>query len=305
MSDNGIRISVSVRTGFGAGDGRAGMAALVNRVRASRDAGLAGLYVGDHHSQAPDRYYQNVPTLARLAAEWPDADLGALFLVPLWNPVLLAEQVGVLSTMTTGRLSIQLAVGAGEAQFAAMGKSLETRRRDLETSMRIIRGLLAGETVSVSGVTTGASIAPIPPEPVEMWMAGHAQPVLDRAARADGWLAGPGASDAELARMLSLYRDSCEHHRRPIGRIALRRDVHIGVDDADAGRVADPILTQGYRGFDPAVTVVGGPQRVADRVRSYQDMGFTDILIRHLAGDESQVLASTARFAKVRELLGQ
>ncbi|WP_170323140.1 LLM class flavin-dependent oxidoreductase [Gordonia effusa] len=305
MSHNAIRISVSVRTGFGAGDARAGIAALVNRVRASRDAGLAGFYLGDHHSQAPDRYYQNVPTLARLAAEWPEADLGSLFLVPLWNPVLLAEQVGVLAAMTTGRFSIQLAAGAGEAQFAAMGKSLRTRRRDVETSTDIIRRLLAGETVSVPGVTEGAAISPIPAEPVEIWMAGHAQPVLDRAAAFEGWLAGPGASDAELARMISSYRDSCERQGRTPGRIALRRDVHVGVDDADAERVADPILTQGYRGFDPAVTVVGGPQRVAERLRAYQELGFTDILIRHLAGDEAQVLASTARFANVRELLGQ
>lgn len=302
---SGPRISVSVRTGFGPGDGRAGLVTLIDQVRASRDAGLAGLYLGDHHSQGPGRYYQNVPTLARLAAEWPDADLGALFLVPLWNPVLLAEQVGVLAAMTSGRFSIQLAVGAGEPQFAAMGKSLATRRSDIETATDIIRRLLDGETVTVDGVTRDATIAPIPPERVDIWMAGHAPAVLERAAAHDGWLAGPGATDAELAGMVGAYRELVERGGRDPGRVALRRDVHVGADDADAERVADPILTVGYRGFDPAVTVVGGPERVAERFRRYAEMGFTDILIRHLAGSESEVLASTARFARVRELLGE
>lgn len=305
MADSAIRIGVSVRTGLAPGDPRVGLAQLIDRVRASRDAGLTGLYLGDHHSQAPNPYFQNVPTLARLAAEWPDADLGALFLVPLWNPVLLAEQVGVLASMTSGRFTLQFAVGAGEGQFAAMGKSLETRRRDIETSTDIVRRLLAGETVTVDGVTNGAAISPIPPEPVGIWMAGHADAVLRRGAAADGWMAGPGASDVELARMVATYRQACAEQGRPEGRVVLRRDVHVGADDADAERVADPILTVGYRGFDPAVTVVGGPARVAQRFADYREMGFTDVLIRHLAGDQAEVLESTAKFAKVRELLGE
>ncbi|HEX2564828.1 MAG TPA: hypothetical protein VHK25_12975 [Acidimicrobiales bacterium] len=33
--------------------------------------------------------------LGRLLAEWGDRPAGALYLLPLWNPVLVAEQVGV------------------------------------------------------------------------------------------------------------------------------------------------------------------------------------------------------------------
>ena len=39
---------------------------------------------------------------------------------------------------------------------------------------------------------TDASIAPVPPEPVDFWVGGSVEPSIDRAARVgDGWLAGP------------------------------------------------------------------------------------------------------------------
>src|SRR5207245_682480 len=83
-------------------------------------AGLDSLFVGDHHS-TPGPYYQNVPILGRLLAEWGEAPAGCLFLLPLWNPVLVAEQVGTLAAVTRGRFIFQCGLGYDEAQFAAMG----------------------------------------------------------------------------------------------------------------------------------------------------------------------------------------
>jgi hypothetical protein len=48
---------------------------------------------------------QNTPMLGRLLAEWSDRPAGALFLLPLWNPVLVAEQVGTLAAIAAGRSS--------------------------------------------------------------------------------------------------------------------------------------------------------------------------------------------------------
>jgi hypothetical protein len=35
--------------------------------------------------------------LGRLLAEWGEAPAGCLFLLPLWHPVLVAEQIGTLT----------------------------------------------------------------------------------------------------------------------------------------------------------------------------------------------------------------
>ena len=45
----------------------------------------------------PAKYYQNIPTMARLLAEWGDRPAGVLALLPMWHPVLLAEQIGTLA----------------------------------------------------------------------------------------------------------------------------------------------------------------------------------------------------------------
>jgi alkanesulfonate monooxygenase SsuD/methylene tetrahydromethanopterin reductase-like flavin-dependent oxidoreductase (luciferase family) len=99
---------------------------MIERARAAREAELDSLFVGDHHA-TPIPYYQNTPMLGRLLAEWGDAPAGCLFLLPLWNPVLVAEQVGTLAAIAQGRFIFQCGLGDGERQFAAMGADIKFR----------------------------------------------------------------------------------------------------------------------------------------------------------------------------------
>jgi alkanesulfonate monooxygenase SsuD/methylene tetrahydromethanopterin reductase-like flavin-dependent oxidoreductase (luciferase family) len=85
--------------------------------------------------------------------------------------------------------------------------------------------------------------------------------------------------------------------------VAIRRDVHVGADRADTARVAEPIIAAGYRGFRPEACTTGSPQEVAERFAAYGDMGYTDIIVRHLAEDQGEVLRSIERLAEVRELV--
>jgi alkanesulfonate monooxygenase SsuD/methylene tetrahydromethanopterin reductase-like flavin-dependent oxidoreductase (luciferase family) len=275
---------------------------IVERGIAARDAGLDSLFVGDHHSTGPASYYQNVAMLGRLLAEWPsDRPAGVLMLLPLWPPVLAAELLGTLAAIHDGPFVLQCALGGGEAQFAAMGASLRTRPSRFEAALDVIRRLLAGERVDAEllGVR-GAAIAPRPARGFEVWIGAAADGAIDRAARlGDAFLCGPEATAAEAARLADHYRVCCEQHgTRP--RLALRRDVHVGRDAADADRVAGPIVAAGYRGFDPSALCVGGPREVADQLRTFAPMGYEEVLVRHLAEDHSEVLGSFEQLATVR-----
>ena len=77
----------------------------------------------------------------------------------------------------------------------------------------------------------------------------------------------------------------------------------MGADTADAARVAEPIITGGYRGFRPEACTYGSPEEVAEKLAAYADMGYTDIIVRHLAEDQPEVLRSLERLAQVRELV--
>jgi uncharacterized protein GlcG (DUF336 family) len=81
----------------------------------------------------------------RLLAEWGAAPAGCLFLLPLWHPVLVAEQIGTLAAIARGPFIMQCGLGWGEARFAAMGANIRTRPSAFEEALDLVRRLLAGE----------------------------------------------------------------------------------------------------------------------------------------------------------------
>ena len=280
---------------------------MVERATTARDAGLDSLFVGDHHATGPYGYYQNTPILGRMLAEWGDAPSGVLMLLPLWHPVAAAEQLGTLACIAEGRFVLQCALGGGEQQFAALGVSLKHRVARFELGLDIIRRLLAGEEVtSADGPyqLRGAKVAPVTPEPLEVWIGASAPKAIERAARlGDGWLANADAVPGEAAEQARAYLDACAHLGREPGVIAIRRDVHVGADTADARRVAAPIVEAGYRGFRPDAVTYGDAGEVADRFQAYAEMGYTDVIVRHLAEDQTEVLESLQRLGDVRDAI--
>jgi len=302
-----VRIGVSLRSAYAPDDPRVGARWMIERAAGARDAGLDSLFVGDHHATGPFAYYQNTPIMGRLLNEWNENPSGVLMLLPLWHPVLAAEQLGTLASLAKGRFILQCALGGGEQQFAAMGVSVKHRVRRFEAGIDIIRRLLAGEEVTATDgpyELHAARVAPTTPEPLEVWIGASAPAAIDRAARlGDAWLAGPELAPEEAARQIAHYRERCEAHGRTPDVIAIRRDVHVGADATDAERVAGPVVAAGYRGFPPGATVTGGPDEVVEQLAPFAAMGYTDVIIRHLAEDHAEVLRSFERLATVREVL--
>lgn len=300
-----MRVGMSLSSSYRVDDAREGARWMVERAAAARDADLDSLFVGDHHVTGPGTYYQNVPIMGRILAEWQGRPAGCLFLLPLWHPVLLAEQIGTLASIHDGRFIMQCAVGPGDAQFTGMGVDPRFRPSMFEESLDIMRRLWAGETVSGSRrfSFTDASIAPLPPEGVEVWIGGEADAALARAAHlGDGWLAAPGVSIEDAAMMAARFMQ----HRAVLDEpavVAIRRDIYVGESDEGAEQVARPILDRGYRGFAPGVAIYGSAETVARRLRAFTAYGYAEVLARNLVPDQALALKSIERLGRVRELL--
>ncbi len=298
-----MRVGISLTSSRRTDDVRAGARWMVERAAAAREAGLDSLFVGDHHA-TPIPYYQNVPIMGRMLAEWGDAPAGCLFLLPLWNPVLLAEQVGTLASIAQGRFIIQCSLGDDERQFRAMGASRRTRVRAFEEALDAIRRLLSGETVSSEGLFTfhDARVNPIPPEPVEFWTGAVADKALDRAARlTEGWLGSPGLTPDQAAQAVAYYQERCTVHGREPTAVAVRRDIFVAGSEEEAQHIRE--ASRGYRGFDPSALVCGTIESVAQSFRDLADMGYTDVIVRHMVDEQDLVLASMARLKEVRALV--
>ena len=320
-----MRIGVSLSSTHQVEDHRDGARSMIERASVAYEAGLDHLGIGDHHSSRVP-YYQNVPMLGRLLAEWRERPAGARFLLPLWSPVLLAEQIGTLASMHDGTFVVQTGLGGRPAEFAAMGRDIRRRVGDFEETVRVVQGLLAGETVSSErfGIVD-AAIAPRPMGRVEWWMGSGVDAGLARAARlGDAWYASPSLTFDVGREMAARFREHWDQNARakPAGaaaqsgaagvayraadgegdgpKLVLRQDGVIADTAEEAWALAQPILERGYRGMTAEHLAIGSVSDVAARFERWAAAGFTDISMRQMSIDQSAAVHSLGLLGEVR-----
>ncbi len=297
-----MRIGISVCSSYRVEDPREGARFMVERAAAARQAGLDSLFVGDHHV-TPSPYFQNTAIMGRMLAEWGDKPCGALYLLPLWNPVLLAEQTATLAAIAEGPFILQCGLGGEARQSAGMGVDMHKRAEMFEASLAMLRTLWAGEEVTENEYwhVTSARISPLPAEPIDVWIGSMVPKAIDRTARmGEGWLASPGLTLKQAADSLNRYRQACaEHHREPTA-IAIRRDVYIGSSSEDAHKVVEPYIQKGYRGFPEEALMIGSVAEVAEELATFAELGYTDVIVRNLSYDQGESLATIERLAEVK-----
>jgi len=302
--DRGMRLGVSITSAHNVEDPAVGARNIIERARVARDSGLDSLSLGDHHA-TPIPYYQGVPMLGRLTAEWDTTrPTGCLFLLPLWNPVLAAEQIGVLASLCEGTFIVQTGIGGGDQQFTAMGADMSTRGRVLDESIRVMKALLAGETVESDhfGISQ-AIINPRPSGDVEWWIGAGGPGPLRRAAReGDAWYGGPGVTVALAPEMLDIYRSAChDHGREP--RAIVRKDVIVLRDGDRARTLGDGLVSSGYRGMPREAVAYGNVDDVAEQLAPFRDLGFSDVIVRCMTIEQRDALETLQLCGEVRHLL--
>ena len=300
-----MRVGISISSTYSVSDPSEGARNMIERAATARQADLDSLFVGDHHVTTQP-YYQNSPMLGRLLAEWNNKPAGALYLLPLWHPVLLAEQIATLAAIMQGRFILQCALGGERPQSEGMGVNMKYRVPMFEDSLDIMRRLWAGETVTHERFWNikNARIAPLPAKNIEVWVGSSAPAALNRTARlAEGWLAQPGLSLQGATDQLNQYRQACAEHNRQPNAVAVRRDIFVGASTQEAEAFKSKAVAKGYRGFAPESMLVGSVAQVADELANFVDAGFTDVIIRSMSSNQSEALAGIERMAEVKAQL--
>ena len=301
-----MRIGISVCSAYPNSGPRTSVRHMIERVRAARGADLDSLFVGDHHV-TPYPYFQNSPILGRLLAEWNNKPAGALYLLPLWNPVLLAEQIGTLAAIMQGRFILQCSLGGEKPQSEGMGVDFSKRVGMFEESLRLVKDLLSGERVSSQDYwpISNAKISPVPVTKVEFWIGSQANIAINRAARlADGWLATPSIGIEEAAKQLNIYKQSCAEYNRQPTAISIRRDIYIGSTSQEAKVLKQHYADKGYRGFAPEALIAGSVNQVAEEFSKFEALGFTDIIVRNISSKQSEAVSTIERLSEVKSYLG-
>ncbi len=302
--DHGMRLGVSITSAHNVADPAVGARNMIERARVARDAGLDSLSLGDHHATSIP-YYQGVPMLGRLTAEWDTTrPTGCLFLLPLWNPVLAAEQIGVLASLCRGTFVVQTGIGGGDQQFEAMGADMSTRGRVIDESIGVMKELLKGQTVTSNyfGIS-GAIVNPRPSGDVEWWIGAGGPGPLRRAAReGDAWYAGPAVTADLASEMLETYRSACrDHGRKP--RAIVRKDVIVLRDGDRARALGDGLVSSGYRGMPRDAVAYGNVDDVVEQLAPFRELGFSDVIVRCMTIEQPDALETLELCGEVRNML--
>src|SRR5215467_15652271 len=130
------------------------------------------------------------------------------------HSVLVAKQATSVAVLTGGRLVLGVGSSPWREDYEVLGVPWDGRGRRMDEGIEIIRGLAAGGYFEFRGTAYDVppvKIAPVPDQPVPIWLGGHGEAALRRAARlGDGWLHGGGdLADLPglLARLAELRRE--------------------------------------------------------------------------------------------------
>ncbi len=303
-----MRLGISITSQHAGLDPRRTVQRVLDRAEAANRAGLDHLSLGDHHSVGPSgNYVQNVPMIGRIMADWPaDRPIGLLLLLPLWNPVLAAEQIGTLAALSDAPFIVQTGIGWGAGQFAGMGAEPKRKGPRTDAAISVMKRLFDGETVDEPEFgLTGAAINPRPPQSVEWWIgSGLGDVPVERAAReGDAWYLSPGVSLDALPEAIDRYQQRCAaHDTKP--RVILRRDLLVGDNHGETVTAGQALVSDGYRGMTDDVLIYGGVEHVTEQLAACAEVGVDDIVARTMAVDDDVAVRSVELLGAVREQLG-
>ena len=182
-------------------------AAAIEMSEWAESRGCVSIQVCEHH-RSKDGYLPAPMVLASaIAARTKTVPLQiAALIVPLHDPIELAEQMSVLDIVSGGRVTYVCAIGYVPAEYAMFGQEMKGRGKRLEESIRVMRRLWNGEEVEYEGRL--AKVTPLPHTPggPPLLLGGGVAATARRAARLGLGILGMG-NDPDLE---SHYLEACK-----------------------------------------------------------------------------------------------
>lgn len=217
----------------------------LDQIVAAEKQGFDSVWLTEHHF-CDDGYTPSPFVIASaIGARTEKMHIGFnLMILPLHDPIRIAEDAATLSLLTGGRFDLGVGLGYRQLEFDAFNRNLKNRPSLMEESIEIIRRAWAGETINFTGkrfVVGDHKITPQPEKRPRILMGGMSEPAIDRVARiGDGFLSTGGIGE-------DMYIDALARHGKDPkeGCIVAGSWALISPDPvAEAKRVAPHVLYQ-------------------------------------------------------------
>ena len=163
----------------------------VEQVKAAEANGFEIAWFAEHHFSNYCVCPSPLMMLARLAGETTRIKLGsAVVVTPLYQPVRLISEIGMVDALTHGRLVLGVGSGYQPYEFERFGEALEESVPKLFELMEMLELAFTRDTFSYSGKHYQLPETHIASRPVqglpEIWVAGD-HPQLHQLAARKGW----------------------------------------------------------------------------------------------------------------------
>jgi alkanesulfonate monooxygenase SsuD/methylene tetrahydromethanopterin reductase-like flavin-dependent oxidoreductase (luciferase family) len=171
--------------------------ASLDQIALAEDLGFSSAWLTEHH-YCDDGYTPSPFVIGgAIASRTKSIRIGTnLIILPIHDPLRVAEDAATLSILSGGRFDLGVGIGYRQLEFDQAGRSLSHRPSLIEESIEILRRAWRGEAINFSGKRFDIGdlrITPVPENPPRIFVGGMASPAIQRAARiADGFLSTGG-----------------------------------------------------------------------------------------------------------------
>lgn len=211
----------------------------------AENLGFDSVWLTEHHF-CDDGYTPSPLVIAAaIAARTQRLHIGTnLMLLPLHDPVRIAEDAATVSLLSGGRFDLGVGIGYRQLEFDQFQRQLSHRPSLVEEGIEVVRRCWSGEPVAFSGKrfeVGSLRVTPAPVHPPRILLGGMVQPAIARAARmADGFLSTGGIGIDDYCEALQAQGKGLEEGNVVLGCWAI-----IAEDpEAEARRIGDHILYQ-------------------------------------------------------------
>jgi probable F420-dependent oxidoreductase len=305
--------------------------AALEQVVAAEAQGYEWVNITEHHVAADGYLPAMLPLLAAMAVRTERIRLSTgMLILTLHNPIRIAEEAAVVDILSGGRLTLGVAAGYREIEFAVMQVDYRTRGKRFRESLEILQLAWRGEPFSYAGEVFQFPEVVVRPVPVQrpgipLWLGGTT-PVALRRAVGFGAPCFPGATDdiGVVAQRMQSY----DELRAQLGaqgprELVLPRLAMVADTREEARRRALPGIramfetyqswglpvdfTAVLRDWDllDELVIVGDPPHCREMVERYAELGTTDLMLQFAMPTVEPAVAAESQARFIAEVVSR
>lgn len=252
-----MKLGMFINTQFPAGEPVAArIPELVEQVRVARESGFRSLLFPHHYLTAPMQMLQITPLMAYLLREAQGMTIGGnILLLPLLNPVHVAEESATLDVLSGGNFVLGVGLGYRAPEFDSFGISLKERAPRFSEAIALIRRLWTEDRVTHTGrfysaQDVGISLKPLQAGGPPVWVAGLVEAAVRRAARiGDAWLIANATTLGATEPLMRIYRDTLQALGKQVQEFPIARECYVGASNATAMEECRAALEYKYSSY--------------------------------------------------------